>query len=358
MSFFQSTKFIDEAGVPYGIKHVNNKPRVSSMPYNYDIAEGNVANHWAWSKIGYTPTMNTTESDVWSAAGVYAFPTTAGAKEVVSSDGTGADVGVSIKTGTSTGGSLTTLIDAGANFTAATAVAIGDFVILDKSGAVPEYGWVTAVTSATELAIAGGFSNGGTGSGRAYVIVDDSANAGAHAVRFTYLTTAFAEKSEIVILNGNTAVATVNTDIYRINSFRMIEAGANAKPTGNLTLRTPGPGATLSYITAGFTRARNIIYTVPANKILYVTSFTGSYATTGNANKEYARLYTRATQENGFRTQHIFQAYTEISLQNSVYQVMFTEPTPLKSGVDIKVSGIASAAGVASCALRGWLETA
>jgi hypothetical protein len=351
-----AAKLIDEAGVAYGVKHVNNKPRVSAMPYTYDIAEGNVPDHVAWSKIGFTPTMNTTESDVWSAAGVYTFQTTAAAREVVSSNN--ADIGVSIKTGNSTGGSTTTLIDAGANFTAATAVAIGDLVILDKSGAVPEYGWVTAVTSATELAIAGGFSSGGTGSGRAYAIVDTSANAAGHAVRIGYLTTAFAEKYEIVILNGTGAVATVNNDIYRINSFRLIAAGSNFKPTGNLTLRVAAAGATMSFITAGFTRARNIIYTVPANKILYVTSFTGSFATTGNANKEYARLYTRATQESGFRTQNVFQAYTEISLQNSVYQIMFVEPTPLKSGVDIKVSGVSTAAGIASVALRGWLEVA
>jgi hypothetical protein len=267
------------------------------------------------------------------------------------------DIGVSIKSGTSTGGSTTTLIDTGANFTAATAVAVGDMVVLDKSGTVPEYGWVTAVTSATELAIAGGFSSGGTGSGRAYTVVDNSAKAGGHVVKICYLTTTFAEKCEIMLLNGTTAVATVNNDIYRVNSFRLVGAGANLKPTGNLTFRVASAGATMSYITAGFTRARNIIYTIPAGKTLYVTSAMFSYSTTGNANKEYARLYTRATQESGFRTRNIFQAYTEVSLQNSVYQVNFTEPTPLKSGVDIKVSGIASAAGIASCALRGWLET-
>jgi hypothetical protein len=64
-------------------KFADGKPRVSMMPYAYDIAEGNVANHEAWSKIGYTPTMNATESDLWSAAGVYAFPTAAETWEVV-----------------------------------------------------------------------------------------------------------------------------------------------------------------------------------------------------------------------------------------------------------------------------------
>src|SRR5659263_613495 len=33
-------KVVDYDGIPIGLKHVNNKIRVSSMPYVYDIAEG------------------------------------------------------------------------------------------------------------------------------------------------------------------------------------------------------------------------------------------------------------------------------------------------------------------------------
>lgn len=33
------TGLVDENGLPYGVKHVNNKPRVSSVDYLYDILE-------------------------------------------------------------------------------------------------------------------------------------------------------------------------------------------------------------------------------------------------------------------------------------------------------------------------------
>ena len=47
------TTFIGEDGLPYYVKHVNDKPRVSAMEYLYDIAEGNVPGMEAWSKIGF-----------------------------------------------------------------------------------------------------------------------------------------------------------------------------------------------------------------------------------------------------------------------------------------------------------------
>lgn len=71
---YQAFNLRDENGSGYGVKHINNKPRVSAMPYTYDIAEGNVSGHEAWTKIGFTPAMTTTKSDVWSYGGVYTFP--------------------------------------------------------------------------------------------------------------------------------------------------------------------------------------------------------------------------------------------------------------------------------------------
>jgi hypothetical protein len=357
MSNFAYVGLKDENGVAYGVKHVNNKPRVSSMPYLYDIAEGNVANHTPWSKIGYTPTMGTTESDVWSLAGAYVFPPSAMQMEAISSNA--ADAGVVLHSGTTTdaGGSTTTLIKTGENFLTNTAV--GDCVLLDPAGTTPEWGIITAINSDTQITFAGGLSSGGTGASRGvYAIIDKSNSAGAHLVKVDYLTGAYAEKSEIITLNGATAVATTNTDIFRINSFRIIFAGTDEKATGNLSVRETDDSPVYSYITAGFTRARNCAFTVPASKTLYVVQYSASWATTGNANKEYARVYTRANVEPStrFNTGGLFYAYTEISMQNSTVVVDFDLPTKLPAKTDIKVSGIATATGAATVVLRGWLE--
>lgn len=65
-------EFVDEAGLAYGVKHIQNKPRVSAMPYTYDIAEGNVTDHRNWSKIGFHAAISTTELEMmpWASAAV------------------------------------------------------------------------------------------------------------------------------------------------------------------------------------------------------------------------------------------------------------------------------------------------
>jgi len=68
-----AAKLIDEAGVSYGIQQVDNKPRVSVMPYLYDIAEKNVAGHEIWAKLGFNSAV-TTSNIISPQGGVYVFP--------------------------------------------------------------------------------------------------------------------------------------------------------------------------------------------------------------------------------------------------------------------------------------------
>ena len=360
MSYFNNIGFLDENGLPYGVKHVQNKPRVSAMPYLYDIAEGNVSGHTPWTKIGFNPAL-TTEEDIWSAGGLYVFPAAATQMEVVSSLST-ADVDIGTKLFDATcdaGGTTTTMIDAGVNFSATAAA--GDILIIEKSGTTPEWGIITTAANGS-LTFTGGLSSGGScATARTYQVLDVSAAKGAMAVKVEYLTTAYAQKTEIVILNVNTPVPLVNADTFRINSFRVIAIGTKATalnaPGGNLSLMKNG-GATYSYITAGFTRARNSVYTVPTGKTLYVTQFSASFGTTGSPNREYARIYTRANRENqtGFLTGSLFYPYTEIMAQNSTVVIHIDCPTKLPAMTDIKISAVATAAGAVSTVLRGWLE--
>ena len=79
---------VDENGLGYGVKNVNGKPRVSSMPYLYDIAEGNVANHNSYAKLGYNGDVGATEEDIITQGGVYPWIPAGGiALEIVSSSG-------------------------------------------------------------------------------------------------------------------------------------------------------------------------------------------------------------------------------------------------------------------------------
>lgn len=340
---------------------INYKLRVSSMPYLYDIAEGNVSGHTRWTKLGYTGSLvANTESDLWSAGGVINWPATAQQMEVVSGsvndDSTvlaGDAVGNTVQS--DAGGTTNSLVDADVDFVAA-GVAAGDGLICDPHGATPEWGFITAVAQ-HQLTFLGGLSSGGTGASRYYAVLDYSAFSGAQAVRIEYLDGGYQTRREIVCLNAATPQDTVNTDLLRVQSLRGVLAGSGAKTAGAVSLRNTAGTTTFSYITAGFTRARNSAYTVPAGKTLYVTEFTVGYGNT-HTQPHYCRLYTRANMDavTGFRTGLIFYPYTEVICSNSSNLIRLDIPTPLSERVDIKVSAIADYAGIATCALRGWLE--
>jgi hypothetical protein len=66
-------------------KEVDGKPRVSSMPYTYDIAEGNITNHVGWSKIGFNAAVTTEQDIAPYLTAPYVFPTGATTMTIVSS---------------------------------------------------------------------------------------------------------------------------------------------------------------------------------------------------------------------------------------------------------------------------------
>ena len=94
--------FVDENGAAYGVKHVNNKPRVSSMPYLYDIAEGNIAGHTEFERFAYNADIDIASEDIWTAGGVYVWPAIAQQMELVSTsaadDGNPLGTGVGVVT--------------------------------------------------------------------------------------------------------------------------------------------------------------------------------------------------------------------------------------------------------------------
>jgi hypothetical protein len=241
------------------------------MPYLYDIAEGNVPGHTAWSKIGFNGNVGITEEDVWSLSIKYVYPAAAMQMEVVSTDG------------------------------------------------------------------------------------DDAAgDTGARTVIISYLDASYNEHSETVTLDGTNPVNTVATDIFRVNFFRVATAGTSAAPEGNLSLRDTAGTVTYSYILAGYTRARNVQYTVPEGKTLYVSSitFTCSEATKG------VRVTTRANYDTIIgAVGTIFYPYSEVLLYNDTFVKELEVPTRLPEHTDIRVSCISAQAGaMITCALRGWLE--
>ncbi len=64
------------------------------MPYVYDIAEGNVPNHFSHSSFGRVFNVNQTEVDLWEVGGAYKFPAAPMQMQVVSSSSNDSPAGV------------------------------------------------------------------------------------------------------------------------------------------------------------------------------------------------------------------------------------------------------------------------
>jgi len=79
-------ELVDENGDAYGVKQIDNKPRVSAMPYLYDIAEGNVANHETFRGLGYNADVGTSWETVHVAGGIRDYLTVAERLQIVSTD--------------------------------------------------------------------------------------------------------------------------------------------------------------------------------------------------------------------------------------------------------------------------------
>jgi len=72
--YVQALGLVDESIVPYGVKHIDNKPRVSSSPYLYDIAEGLISGHNPLHKFGANKDADSpNEETIWTGGGIYVY---------------------------------------------------------------------------------------------------------------------------------------------------------------------------------------------------------------------------------------------------------------------------------------------
>jgi len=355
MSNFGFVDWKGTSGVASGFTSIGGNPFIVNQDFKEQISEGGVTGVIPWTKNGYNAALSNQFEDLWSVGGIHVNPTAEMQMEVVSSSTD--DAGIVLHSGSSTtGGSTTTLEKTGENFLTTTAV--GDTVIVDAAGATPEFGIITEVTSDTVITFANGLSRGGSGASRStYSIIDNSATTGAQAVKVSYLDDAFAEHNEIIITNGTTPVVTVNTDIYRVNVFRVIAAGSGGGNAGAIDVRNTADTPIYSQIATGINRATNITYTVPASKELYIYNILLSAGS--NVANRPVRFMTLATFDSSTsRKIPLYMPYTNVIVTDGSVDVPIEIPTKFPAGVDIKVSAISpDGASYGAVALRGWLKT-
>jgi hypothetical protein len=276
----EKIEMTDENGRAYGVKQVNGKPRVSSMPYLYDIAEGNVAGHTSWEKYAINDDIDSAaEEDVWCVGGSYSF------------------------------------------LSGTTGLAVISSSVEDDFDKAP-------------------------------------AGTGVKSVRIHYLDDSFVEKTTDVELDGTTPVNTSVTDIYRVNRIRPLAIGTNLKAVGSVDVKQRGGATVYSRIAAGFTKGRQLIYTVPYGKTLFIAQASGSIG--GTEATKYGRFTLRSTWDNVSLTRNAWMtAYSELGQQSGFFSFKYECPMSFPAGSDIVVSCKSlNDNSYVTASLRGWLETA
>lgn len=117
---------------------------------------------------------------------------------------------------------------------------------------------------------------------------DAAAGTGARTVLVTYLTTAFVLKTEIVTLNGVTAVNMVATDLAYAESITVLTVGSGGSNAGTISLfnATAGGGGTLGSIAIGDNQTNWAHHYVPAGVTCYPLRISGgSQGTTALAGR-------------------------------------------------------------------------
>lgn len=345
-----------------------------------NIATGAYTNIQPWLKIGYNAALALNVEDIWPLSSIYgnsglflAAPTQ---MEIIGSENV-VDIGTIIRGSRSVpvtsdaGGSTTTLVHSTGDFTNASpvVVAIGDILLLDPAGTVapniPEWGYITGVANTT-LTCSGGFSSGGTGTSRKYLVIDQSTHAGALVLKVDYLTSSYLERSLLIPTNGTTAVLTLNDagaaleDLYRINSFRVVATGTNYIPTGYWQIQTKTGGTVWSYIALGQNRARNNCYTVPAGKTLYINKWDIGFGKSDETKFMCIRAMLKMNMEPSttFNTGNIWYPFEEkvISNQQIYNPVKIDIKIPAKIDIRIQAQGYTGVtAGIVCSSVFGHL---
>jgi hypothetical protein len=107
---------------------------------------------------------------------------------------------------------------------------------------------------------------------------DAAAGTGARTVQVVGLDASYNVISEVVTLNGQTAVNTTNS-FLRINDFYVLTAGSGNTAAGTLyvgvgTVTSGVPATVYSQIQTAYNAQSQAVFTVPAGYTAYVTSYT------------------------------------------------------------------------------------
>lgn len=186
---------------------------------------------------------------------------------------------------------------------------------------------------------------------------DTALGTGMQVVDIHYLDANYNVQSELVTLNGVTPVLTVATNILRINGFHATRVGTTGASVGNISLQNTTGTVTYGFILAGFNRAHQAIFTVPAGKTGYIQHW--QYSSGTATGSHFTEFYIRSTSHIGVLYTGTFLSVDTAGTLNNGASSTYPTPIRIPATADVKVSALSdSAASNAICntAVMGWFE--
>lgn len=288
------------------------------------------------TKFGRNPDIDigTAPEDMWNGGSVYTgFNATQNRNlEVFSSDAN--DAGSLVSSGTATGGTGTTIVDSGANFTG-DGVVVGDIVLNDTKGL---HGFVNTV-SATELTIDrwyDGVENGHVADSGDTYRVATSSSTGAAVVRWENpLDEDHVEQTPAyTILNGVSTVVTTG-NFFRLSTGRVVMAGSTGRNEGTITARQQTDTANVFVQMPTFGRTTIGCWTVPFDKVCVIKNIKASIVR-GNGSPGSATivLYTREFR-GAFNGSRVYEVGTDSAAADYIEGGLVLPPrTDIKFTID------------------------
>lgn len=96
---FTDIKLLDENGNSYGVKHIENRIRTSSVPYYTDISGGKISGHTSIEVQGEADTLSNTSYDtIWNVGGLLTYLSAAEQLYIVSDNANDTSAGTGART--------------------------------------------------------------------------------------------------------------------------------------------------------------------------------------------------------------------------------------------------------------------
>lgn len=168
---------------------------------------------------------------------------------------------------------------------------------------------------------------------------DTSAGTGARTVVVQGLDANYNEVSEIVTMNGQTAV-TMTASLLRVNYAYVLTAGSGNSAAGDIyigtgTVTAGVPATAYDIVKFDYNTTITGSYTIPANYTAYVSQGLFSAGQAGGSNQIQGRLLTRGTD-------NIRRTAAVTSINNGVADYTFEYPLAVPEKTTIEATAIGS----------------